>query len=105
MHSTIQCIQSIGGWKSILSRIIDVNDGEAIYISLTEYIQEKSLNPIEEACAFEAHHLKSGITELALKIGKSIGPVDRRMGLLELPSDVTDLIASWKLSSSVRERK
>ena len=44
-------------------------------MSLTENIQRRSLNPIEEASAFEAYHLNYGwgaVSELTSNLGKSI---------------------------------
>jgi ParB family chromosome partitioning protein len=94
------------GWKDIPSRIVDADDKEAFQLSLTENIQKKSLNPVEEAYAFEAYNLNygwGGITELAFRIGKSISYVDRRMRLLKLPIDVVDLISTGKMSPSAAD--
>lgn len=94
------------GWKEIPARMVEVDDKEAFQLSLTENIQRKSLNPVEEAYAFEAYHLNygwGGITELAFRIGKSISYVDRRMRLLKLPADVVDLISTGKMSPSAAD--
>ena len=94
------------GWKEIPARIVEVDDKEAFQLSLTENIQRKSLNPVEEAYAFEAYHLNygwGGITESAFRIGKSISYVDRRMRLLGLPADVVDLISTGKMSPSAAD--
>ena len=90
----------------IPSRIVEADDREAFQLSLTENIQRKSLNPVEEAYAFEAYNLNygwGGITELAYRIGKSISYVDRRMRLLKLPTDVVDLISTGKMSPSAAD--
>ena len=94
------------GWMEIPSRIVKADDKEAFQLSLTENIQRKSLNPVEEAYAFEAYNLNcgwGGITELAFRIGKSISYVDRRMRLLNLPTDVVDLISKGKISPSAAD--
>jgi len=94
------------GWMEIPSRIVEADDKEAFQLSLTENIQRKSLNPVEEAYAFETYNLNygwGGITELAYRIGKSISYVDRRMRLLKLPNDVVDLICAGKMSPSAAD--
>ena len=94
------------GWMEIPSRIVEADDKEAFQLSLTENIQRKSLNPVEEEYAFEAYNLNygwGGITELAFRIGKSISYVDRRMRLLKLPTDVVDLISPGKMSPSAAD--
>lgn len=94
------------GWMEIPSRIVEADDKEAFQLSLTENIQRKSLNPVEEAYAFEAYHLNygwGGVTELAFRIGKGISYVDRRMRLLKLPTDVVELVSKGKMSPSAAD--
>ncbi len=82
--------------------MVSVDDKEAFQLSLTENIQRKSMNPIEEARAFEAYTLNYGwVTELTPSLGKSISYVDRRMRLLELPS--LGLISSGRMSASATD--
>jgi ParB family transcriptional regulator, chromosome partitioning protein len=94
------------GWAEINCHVIEVDEKEAFGLSLTENIQRRSLNPIEEAGAFDAYHLNYGwgaVSELAFNLGKSISYVDRRMRLLKLPLDVVMLISSGKLSPSAAD--
>jgi ParB family chromosome partitioning protein len=44
-----------------------------------------------------------GISELAAKIGKSVGYVDKRIRLLDLPSDVLDSILKFEINRSTAE--
>jgi ParB family transcriptional regulator, chromosome partitioning protein len=94
------------GWEVIQARVVSVDDKEAFQLSLTENIQRKSLNPIEEARAFETYSLNygwGGITELATSLGKSISYVDRRMRLLDLAPDVIELVSLGKISPSAAD--
>jgi ParB family transcriptional regulator, chromosome partitioning protein len=94
------------GWKEIPSRVVHVGDKEAFQLSLVENIQRKSLNPIEEARAFEAYTLNygwGGISELAFTIGKSVSYVDRRIRLLELSFEITNLISEGKMTPSAAD--
>jgi ParB family chromosome partitioning protein len=94
------------GWKKIICHIVEVDDKEAFEISLIENIQRKNLNPIEQAHYFK-NYIDSygwgGISELALKIGKSVAYVDRRLKLLELPADVIESISLSNISASAAE--
>jgi len=94
------------GWKKIICHIVELNDKESFEISLTENIQRKNLDPIEEARLFEVYVSKlgwGGISELASKIGKSVSYVDRRLRLLDLPSDVVESISHSLLTPSSAE--
>jgi ParB family transcriptional regulator, chromosome partitioning protein len=94
------------GWKEIPARVIVASDKVAFELSIAENIQRKSLNPIEEAYAFQAYQMNygwGGISDLAFRIGKSISYVDRRMRLLGLPSDIVELVAAGKMSPSAAD--
>src|SRR5215216_808317 len=43
------------GWRKITCHILDLTDKDAFEVSLTENIQRKSLNPLEEALAFKMY--------------------------------------------------
>jgi ParB family chromosome partitioning protein len=90
-------------WKKIPSCISELTDKEAFEVALTENIQRKSLNPIEEADAF-ARYVKEygwgGISELATRIGKSQEYISQRIFLLSLPEAVRKKIITRQLSPS-----
>jgi ParB family chromosome partitioning protein len=94
------------GWRKILCHIVELTDKEAFEISLVENIQRRTLNPIEEAYAFKIYVTDfgwGGVSDLAVKIGKSASYVGRRLGLLHLPEDVRKKIIKSSLNSSVAE--
>jgi ParB family transcriptional regulator, chromosome partitioning protein len=92
------------GWRKILSHIVELDDKDAFEVSLIENIHSKNLNPIEEAHAFQDYVINygwGGISDLAAKLGKSIGYVDRRIRYLDLPTDVVKSLSSGSLSVSI----
>ena len=92
------------GWRKILSHIVELDDKDAFEVSLIENIHSKNLNPIEEGRAFKAYVTNygwGGISDLAARLGKSIGYVDRRIRYLDLPADVVESLSAGSLSISI----
>ncbi len=90
-------------WRFIPSKIRDLSDKQAYEIQLTENIQRKSMDPIEEAEAYQKYVNEygwGGVSELGKKIGKSEEYVSHRMQLLKLPGDVREKIVHNDLSVS-----
>jgi ParB family transcriptional regulator, chromosome partitioning protein len=94
------------GWRKIICHIVELDDKEAFEVSLIENIQRKTLNPIEEAEAYRKYVVDfgwGGITDLADRIGKSKSYIDKKLRLLELPSDIIDSISSSSIKISTAE--
>ena len=90
-------------WRFIPSKIRDLSDKQAYEIQLTENIQRKSMDPIEEAEAYQKYVNEygwGGVSDLGQKIGKSEEYVSHRMQLLKLPEDVREKIVCSNLSVS-----
>lgn len=80
-----------------------MSDKQAYEIQLTENMQRKSMDPVEEAEAFRRYVIDlgwGGVTELAKKIGKSEEYVSHRLQLLKLPDDIKEKIISTRLNVS-----
>jgi len=80
-----------------------MSDKQAYEIQLTENIQRKSMDPIEEAEAFRRYVIDfgwGGVTELAKKLGKSEEYVSHRIQLLKLPDDIKERIVMDRLKVS-----
>lgn len=92
------------GWRKILSHVVELDNKDAFEVSLIENIHSKNLNPIEEARAFQ-DYVKNygwgGISDLATKVGKSVSYVDKRIRLLDLPTDIVDSLSVGSLSVSI----
>ncbi|NND86877.1 MAG: ParB/RepB/Spo0J family partition protein [Nitrosopumilus sp.] len=90
-------------WRFIPCRIRDLSDKQAYEIQLTENIQRKSMDPIEEAEAYQRYVNEfgwGGVNDLSQKIGKSQEYVSHRMQLLKLPGVVKDKLTHSDLSVS-----
>ena len=90
-------------WRFIQSKICDISDKQAYEIQISENIQRKALNPIEEAEAFKKYVDDfgwGGINELAQKINKSGEYISHRMQLLRLDSEARQQIIHKSISTS-----
>ena len=90
-------------WRFIPCKIRELADKEAYEIQLTENMQRKSMDPIEEAEAFRRYVVDfgwGGVTELAAKIAKSEEYVSHRIQLLKLPEEVKQHVIENRLNVS-----
>src|ERR671928_18087 len=90
-------------WRFISAKIRELTDKQAYEIQLTENIQRKSMDPIEEAEAFRRYVVDlgwGGVSELAKKLGKSEEYVSHRIQLLKLPDDIKQQILTDRLNVS-----
>ena len=91
------------GLRKINCHLIDLSDQEAYELALTENVQHKTINPIEEAIAFNRYVKEfgwGGVSNLALKIGRSQEYVTKRIQLLSLPKNVIADIISGGISTT-----
>ena len=94
------------GMIQITCHIIDVDDKEAYEISLIENLQQKSMNPLEEASAFKKYvHTFGwgGESDLARRIGKSQEYVSRRIRFLQLPPSAQQKILNKEINASLAQ--
>jgi ParB family chromosome partitioning protein len=101
-HRRYQACKSLR-WRFIPCKIRELTDKQAFEIQLSENIQRKSMDPIEEAEAFRRYVIDfgwGGVSDLAKKIGKSEEYVSHRIQLLKLPEEIKKKIASQLLNVS-----
>lgn len=101
-HRRFQACRTLR-WRFISAKIREMSDKQAYEIQLTENIQRKSMDPLEEAEAFRRYVVDfgwGGVSELARKIGKSEEYVSHHMQLLKLPDEIKEKIASNSLNVS-----
>ena len=90
-------------WRFIPCKIREFSDKQAYEIQLTENLQRKTMDPIEEAEAFQKYIVDfgwGGVSDLGKKIGKSEEYVSHRIQLLRLPEEVRDKVTCHDLSVS-----
>ncbi len=92
------------GLRKISCHVIDLSDREAYEVAIVENVQQKTMNPIEDAIAF-SRYVESygwgGVTDLSKRIGRSQEFVTRRIQLLRLPQKIQDEIMRRRISPSV----
>jgi ParB family chromosome partitioning protein len=101
-HRRFQACRTLR-WRFITAKIRELSDKHAYEIQLTENIQRKSMDPIEEAEAFRRYVIDfgwGGVSELARKIGKSEEYVSHHMQLLKLSDEIKDKIVNNSLKVS-----
>jgi ParB family chromosome partitioning protein len=92
--------------RKIKSFVIDLDDKAAYEIAITENVQRKTLDPLEEGLAFKRYCEEFGWgseTELAKKIGKSQEYVSHRIRLLTLPEEVKGALREKRIALASAE--
>ncbi|QXJ30331.1 ParB/RepB/Spo0J family partition protein [Saccharolobus shibatae] len=92
------------GWKDIEANIVNLSDVDALVYSITNNIQRKQMEPIDEAQAILKLINEYGLTEtdVAKRLGKSVAWVSQRVAIaLKLPDEVKKLLESGKIPLSV----
>ena len=101
-HRRYQACKSLR-WRFIPCKVCEMTNKQAFEIQLSENIQRKSMDPIEEAEAFRRYVIDfgwGGVSDLAKKIGKSEEYVSHRIQLLKLSEETKRKIASNMLNVS-----
>ena len=79
------------GLRKINCHLVELSDQEAYELALTENMHQKTMNPIEEAIAFNRYVKEfgwGGVSNLAITIGRSQEYVTKRIQLLSLPQNI-----------------
>lgn len=92
---------SIAGLKQVPVIVKTADDQQVLELAIIENIQREDLNPIELAMAFQRMAAELGLSheQIGQKTGKQRTTITNAVRLLQLPSDLQQLIASNKLSS------
>lgn len=89
--------------RFIPCHICEFGDREAFEIQLSENLQRKTMDPLEEAEAYRRYVTEfgwGGVTELSKRIGKSEEYVSHRMQLLNLPDSAKRHVVAKSMSVS-----
>lgn len=92
--------------SKILCFIKDIPDKDAYEISITENVQRKTLDAVEQARAFKKYVDEFGygsVSELARQIGRSEEYVSHSILLLTLPHEVIEKVRNKELSPTLAQ--
>ena len=87
--------------KDIPAVIIEADDKKTMELALIENLQRQDLNPVEEAMGYRTLMEEYGLTQedTSKRVGKSRSAVANALRLLNLNSDVLELVRTGKLSA------
>ena len=88
------------GQPTVPALVRSADDTQMLELALIENIQRQDLNAIEEARAYQAYVQRLDLTQeqAAQRLGKSRSAVANMIRLLDLPTDVQDLVSCGTLS-------
>jgi len=89
------------GLKEVPVLVKEIDDREALEISLIENLQREDLNPIEEAEGFKRliEEFRISQEELGARVGKDRTTIANVLRLLRLPQDVIDQLLQNRITS------
>jgi ParB family transcriptional regulator, chromosome partitioning protein len=89
------------GLKEVPVIVREASDKDVLEMALIENLQREGLNPIEEARAYErlAKDFNMRQEDIAQRVGKNRATVANSMRLLDLATDVQQMLSSGKLST------
>jgi len=90
----------LAGLLKIPAIIRNLDDEQMMEIALLENLQRENLSAIEEAIAYKSMIEKLSLTqdELSKKVGKSRSHITNILGLLRLPNEVQEMVATNQIS-------
>ena len=91
----------IAGVTKVPVIIKDLDDSQTMQIALIENLQRENLNPVEEAMGYKELIDKYGYTQekVSKNVGKSRPVIANALRLLNLPSEVVEMLAKGSISS------
>lgn len=91
----------LAGLGEIPAVIVEADDKKTMELALIENLQRQDLNAVEEALGYHALIEEYGMTQenTAASVGKSRSAVANALRLLNLPSEVQEMVRSGKLSA------
>lgn len=90
----------LAGKESIPAFVREVNDEQAMEMTIVENLQRADLNPMEQARAFErlGREFKMTQEQIAQRTGKERATVGNFLRLIKLPREIQDLVELDELS-------
>ncbi len=91
----------MAGLSEIPAIVFDGDDLKAAQVAMIENIQREDLNPVEEAMGYGALIDRFGLTQdqVAKQVGKNRSTVANMLRLLELPTEVLEMLRKGELTT------
>ena len=98
-HRRLMACQMLG-LETIPAIVRELSDDEAFYMMITENLQRKDIEPLDEAYAYRAlmEHDKMTVEELCARFGKSVKYIKGRLALNELIPELKDCLKANTLT-------
>jgi ParB family chromosome partitioning protein len=96
----------LAGLQTVPVVVKEVSPQAQLELALIENVQRADLDPVEEARAYATLETQFGLThsQIAERVGKSRSAVSELLGLLRLPNQVQDLVATKQLTTGHASR-
>jgi len=93
------------GWERVACAVRKTDKAKAVILRAVENLQRVNLTPIEEAKIYEGLHTREGMSfaQIGKRVGKSPGPVERRIHMLEMPENFQRALHATQVSMPVAE--
>jgi ParB family chromosome partitioning protein len=90
------------GLDSVPVLVVETDEQGSLERALVENIHRENLNPIEEASAYRELLTETGATQEALgeRIGRSRTAIANALRLLELPTDIQQMVVDGRLTAA-----
>lgn len=91
----------LAGLEAVPAIVREVDEAGALEVALVENLQREDLNPIDEARGYEALMEVAGLSQGAVadRVGKDRSTVANAVRLLDLDTDVQELLSSGSLTA------
>ena len=88
------------GLATVPALVREADDRDSLLLALVENVAREDLSPVEEARAYAVLHDEFGLSlgEVAERVGRSKPSVSNRLRLLELPTEVLELLERGRLT-------
>jgi len=91
------------GIPRILARILPLSERDSLLSTAVENIQRSDIDPVAEGMLYHKliYEQSYPIEDVAKKLGKSIGYIESRLALLEMPEDIQTLVRRKELKLGI----
>lgn len=91
----------MAGLDQVPAVIMEADDRKATELALIENLQRQDLNPVEEGMGYQKLMEDFGLTqeEAAARVGKSRPAVTNALRLLQLPTEILEMVRSGSLTA------